>query len=312
VSLRFFVILGSVACLCALPALAQAPNPFAIGGIEGAGGQPTSGIAAYILGKQAEFTRAMTATARLIKTDWTAIWSLIGLAFAYGGFHAAGPGHGKAIVAAYIVANENALKRGVIIAIFAALLQGLIAIILVSIIAIVLNGTRQMVTTSINTIETISFAAIAAFGLWLLVKKLGALWALWTGKSNVLAAHNHFHMPEPSLVTTWSKKDAAAAIFAGGLRPCSGAILILIFTFSQGIFSAGIAAVAAMSLGTALTTSGIAVLSVYAKALALRFASGRGNTALWLLRITEVLAALAVMLLGFLLLIGFWTGAGGA
>jgi nickel/cobalt transporter (NicO) family protein len=306
-----FVILA-ILFLCASPAFAQAPNPFSLGGIEGGGGQPTSGIAAYILGKQAEFTRAMTAASRAIKSDWSAIWGLIGLAFAYGGFHAAGPGHGKAIVAAYIVANENVLKRGVTIATLAALLQGLVAIILVAVIAIVLNGTRQAVTSSINTIETISFAAISAFGLWLFIKKLGALWSLWTGRVNKLATHSHFHMPAPHVVSTWSRKEATAAIFAAGLRPCSGAILILIFTLSQGILWAGISAVVAMSLGTALTTSAIAILSVYAKDLALNFASGRGNASLWLLRITEVLAALGVTLLGFALLIGFWSGSGGA
>jgi nickel/cobalt transporter (NicO) family protein len=298
--------------LCAPSVFAQTPNPFSLGGIEGGGGRPTSDIAAYILAKQAEFTRAMTIAARAIKSDWSALWGLIGLAFAYGGFHAAGPGHGKAIVAAYIVANENVLKRGVFIAILAAILQGIVAVILVAIIALILNGTRQTVTSSINIIESLSFAAIAGFGFWLLIKKLAALWALWSGKPNNLASHDHFHMPSPNVVSAWSRKEAAAAIFAAGLRPCSGAVLILVFTLSQGIFWAGIAAVAAMSLGTALTTSAIAILSVYAKGVALQFASGRGSLALWFLRITEVIAALAVTLLGLALLSGFWSGTGGA
>ena len=110
----------------------------------------------------------------------------------------------------------------------------------------------------------------------------------------------------------WSLRDGAAAVFAAGLRPCSGAILILVFTLAQGIFWAGIAAVAAMSLGTAITTGGIAALAVYAKGLAVRLASGRGNLAAMLLRSLEVLAALAVMLLGLALLAGHWASLGGA
>ncbi|MGL4636332.1 MAG: nickel/cobalt transporter [Beijerinckiaceae bacterium] len=300
-----------LACLfVALPALAQAPqNPFSMGGLEGTGGRPTSGMAAFILGKQAEFTRAMTAAARALKTDWTAVWSLLGLALAYGVFHAAGPGHGKAIVASYVVANENALARGALVAALAALLQGIVAVALVGIITLVLGGTRQMMTSAVNTIETVSYAAIALFGFWLLIRKLRSLWMV---ASNQPEACDHVHMPGPDQVMRWSFRDGAAAVFAAGLRPCSGAILILVFTASQGVLWAGIAAVAAMSAGTAITTATIAALAVYFKATAVRFASGSGNWGVWLVRGLEVLAALAVTALGVLLLMGHWASVGGA
>jgi nickel/cobalt transporter (NicO) family protein len=298
--------------LLSLSALAQPQNPFSLGGLEGAGGRPASGVAAWLLAQQADFTRAMTAAARSVKTDWTALGSLAGLAFAYGVFHAAGPGHGKAIVASYVVANENALRRGALIAVLAAVLQGVVAIGLVGIIAIALGGTRQMMTSAVNWIETLSYAGIAAFGLWLLLRKLAGLRALWTGKAGALAGHEHFHLPGPDQVMRWSVRDAAAAILAAGLRPCSGAILILVFTLSQGILWAGAAAVAAMSVGTALTTAGVAAFAVYFKGAAVRLASGRGAAALWLLRGLEVLAALAVTLLGIALLTGHWDSVGGA
>ncbi len=276
------------------------------------GGRPASGVAAWLLAQQAEFTKAMTGAARMIRTDWSAVWSLTGLAFAYGVFHAAGPGHGKAIVASYVVANENALKRGALIAVLAAALQGLVAVTLVGVIAIVLGGSRQMMTGAVNWIETLSYAGIAAFGFWLLIRKLAGLRALWTGRSSALAGHDHFHLPGPDEVLRWSMKDAAAAILAAGLRPCSGAILILVFTLSQGVLWAGIAAVVAMSVGTALTTAGVAAFAVYFKGLAVRLAAGRGSLALWLLRGLEVVAALAVTLLGLALLTGHWASVGGA
>jgi nickel/cobalt transporter (NicO) family protein len=292
------------------PSIAQtAPNPFAIGGLEGAGGKPTNAVAAFILSKQAEFTRAMTLAARAVKTDWAALWGLIGLAFAYGVFHAAGPGHGKAIVASYVVANENALRRGALVASLAAALQGVMAVALVAIIALILQGSRQAMTGAVNTIETISYAAIAVFGFWLLVRKVRSLILIRMGESE---ACNHVHMPGPSEVMRWSTKDTLAAIFAAGLRPCSGAVLILVFTLSQGVFWAGIAAVAAMSAGTAITTSGIAAVAVYFKAIAVRMASGRGKSGIVLVRCVEIAAACAVMVLGLALLSGHWANMGGA
>jgi ABC-type nickel/cobalt efflux system permease component RcnA len=297
--------------LLALPALAQPQNPFSLGGLEGAGGAPGNAFAAWILAKQAEFTRAMTIAARGLRNDASAVWGLMGLGFAYGVFHAAGPGHGKAIVASYVVANENALRRGAVIAALAAALQGIVAVALIGAVALVFGGTRRMVTAAVTWVEMLSYLGILVFGLWLLWKKLRGLYALWRG-DGAAARHDHFHMPGPKEVMAWSRRDAAAAVVAAGLRPCSGAILILAFTLSQGAFWAGAAAVAAMSAGTALTTAGIATLSVYFKALAVRFASGRGSAALWVARGLEVLAALAVTLLGLALLTGYWASLGGA
>ncbi len=307
------IVLAGLALASLATALAQAQpqNPFSMGGLEGAGGRPESGFAAWILAKQAEYTRAMTLAARSLRSDAGAVWTLVGLGFAYGVFHAAGPGHGKAIVASYVVANENALKRGAAIAVLAAALQGIVAILLVATVAMALGGTRRTMTSAVNWIETASYAGLFLFGLWLLVKKLRGLLAL-ARPGAPAPAHDHFHMPGPKEVMAWSRKDAAAAVVAAGLRPCSGAILILVFTLSQGVLWAGAAAVAAMSAGTALTTAGIAALSVYFKALAVRLASGRGTAALWVARGLEVLAALAVTLLGLALLTGHWAGVGGA
>ncbi len=304
------LVLLALALLVALPALAQPQNPFSLGGVEGAGGRPGSGLAGWILAMQAEFSRSMTAAARAIRTDWTALWGLMGIAFAYGVFHAAGPGHGKAIVASYVIANEAELKRGAGVAAAAAILQGLVAICLVGVVAILLSATRQTMTAAVNAIELASYAAIALFGALLLLRKLRGLRALWRGDE--AEACRHIHMPGPSEVRGWSLRDAAAAVVAAGARPCSGAILILIFTLSQGILWAGIAAVAAMSAGVALTTSAIAAVAVYFKALAVRMASGGSGAGVWIVALLEIAAAAAVLALGLLLAFGLWRGVGGA
>jgi ABC-type nickel/cobalt efflux system permease component RcnA len=296
--------------LAAQGALAQPQNPFSMGGLEGAGGRPATGVAGFLLAKQAEFSRAMTAAARAIRADWTALGSLLGIAFAYGVFHAAGPGHGKAIVASYVIANEAQLKRGAAVATAAAALQGAVAVLLVGVVAVLLGATRTTMIGAVNAIELASYAAIALFGGWLLLRKLRGLVVLARG--GAAAACDHFHMPAPGRLDRWSLREAAAAVGAAGVRPCTGAVLILIFTLSQGIFWAGIAAVAAMAAGVALTTSGIAALAVYAKTLAVRMASGGGGYGVWAVAALEVLAAAALTALGLLLVFGLWTGIGGA
>jgi nickel/cobalt transporter (NicO) family protein len=296
--------------IVASPVLAQAQNPFSLGGLEGTGGRPQSGFAAAILQKQAEFSRAMTAAARAIRTDWTALFGLVGLAFAYGLFHAAGPGHGKAIVASYVVANEAQLRRGAAVASAAALLQALVAIAMVGLVALVFGGTARSVTGAVNAVELASYAAIAAFGLWLLWRKLRALLALWRGDG--AAACAHLHMPAPGQAGRWNLRQAGAAAVAAGIRPCSGAILILVFTLAQGIFWAGVLAALAMAAGVALATSGIAALAVYAKSFSVRMASDGGDRGLWAVALIETAAAVMVTALGLLLLSGLAVSIGGA
>jgi nickel/cobalt transporter (NicO) family protein len=304
--MRRFALVAGALCLAATSVLAQ-PNPFSLGGLEGAGGQPSNSLVAWILAKQAEFSRAMTVAARAIRAgEPGALASLLSLAFAYGVFHAAGPGHGKAIVASYVVANENALRRGTAIASLAALLQGVVAILLVGLIAVVLIGTRQMMTAAVNLVELVSYAAIALFGAWLALRKARGLWYGLKGGGAGAIACDHMHMPDPEQVTRWSLRDAAAAVIAAGVRPCSGAILILVFTLSQSIYWAGMLAVAAMAVGVALTTSGVAAVAVFFKAFAVRMASGRGMATMVVVRLLEISAALAVTALGVLLFLGLW------
>jgi nickel/cobalt transporter (NicO) family protein len=181
---------------------------------------------------------------------------------------------------------------------------------LVAVVAMLLSATSRTMTSAVNAIELASYAAMALFGAWLLIRKLRGLLALWRG--DPAEACRHIHLPGPGEIRTWSRKDAAAAIVAAGIRPCTGAILILIVTLSQGILWAGMLAVAAMSAGVALTTSSIAACAVYFKALAVRMASGGSRLGVWAVALLETAAAGAVLALGLLLALGLWSGVGGA
>ena len=273
-------------------ASAQARNPFSVGISEG-GGYYT-GFAGWLLAKQAEFERLLSTAVRAVRTDRSAMWTLTGLSFAYGVFHAAGPGHGKAVVSSYLLANERALRRGLVISLFAALLQGTVAIVLIGILALVLHATSPVMRDTASLVEKASFAGITVLGLWLVWRKGRAFFSAWaspvrqaasfaaiglrsakpanpTGRRVHTADCGHLHMPDPRrLGGDFSWKSAAMTVVAAGVRPCSGAILVLVFALAQGLFLAGVGATFAMSLGTAVTTASLAALAVLAKDVALR------------------------------------------
>ena len=124
------------------------------------------------------------------------------------------------------------------------------------------------------------------------------------------AACGHLHAPDPStLEAGFSWRGAAATVLAAGSRPCSGAILVLVFALAQGLFLAGIAAVAAMSFGVALTTGALAFAAVFAKRVAMRMAAGDDSRVALAARGVEFLAALLVVAFGLALLIAAGSGA---
>ena len=126
-----------------------------------------------------------------------------------------------------------------------------------------------------------------------------------------MAAHlhgpdcGHFHAPDPAtLGDGFSWRDAVSTVVAAGARPCSGAILVLVFALAQGIFLAGVASTVVMALGTATTTAALAATAVLARGVALRLVgsdAGRGALAV---RTLELAAALLVLAVGLSLLFG--------
>jgi nickel/cobalt exporter len=103
-----------------------------------------------------------------------------------------------------------------------------------------------------------------------------------------------------------------SAIVAVGMRPCSGAIIVLVFALAQGLFWAGVAATAVMGLGTAITVAVIATLAVGFRSMAKQFASSRSGYGMLMMRGIEVGAAVLVLAFGTLLLAGFMAAERGA
>ena len=333
----------AVAALFALaldPAFAQtAARPFALPGGE-AGGAP-SGLGGWILGVAAWLNHLMAGEVRALHGDPAAIWGLVGLSAAYGVFHAAGPGHGKALIASYMFANERALRRGVAMAFLAALLQALVAIALIGVAALVFRATGAQMNAASRFVELSSYLLVAALGAWLVWRKgraflvavriavadraaQGALFAdaVWRpalaigvasqfrveapgGEGGGEADCGHVHAPDPAqLAGAFSWRGAAATVVAAGARPCSGAIVVLTFALSQGLFAAGVVATFAMALGTAVTTGALATLAVFARDAAVRLAAAESARATLLARGLELAAALVVLAYGLALTLG--------
>jgi len=311
-------------------ALAQ---PFGI--TRGSAPLQVGAFAGWILAKQAEFYRMLSHTIRAAKTDGSAAYTLMGISFLYGIFHAAGPGHGKAVISSYLVANNETWRRGVALSFASAILQAFTAIAIVGIAAVLLNATAHAMGNTVRIVEMVSYALIVLIGLRLLWVKGRALLHLLRPSAHDHHGHahghhhghsqahdhghdhhhhdeeeasawGHAHAPEPQELKGphWLRRGLSA-IVAVGLRPCSGAIIVLVFALAQGLFWIGVASTFVMGLGTAITVATIAVLAVSAKDVARRLsAAGEGGGTL-IMRGIEFGAAGLVLLLGSGLLFGY-------
>lgn len=316
-----------------------AQNPFGAPKSAQAAEPEVSGLIGWLLAKQSEFYRQMSSTIRAAKSDGSAVWTLLFISFAYGTFHAAGPGHGKAVIASYLVANRETARRGIALSFASALMQSLVAILIVGISAWILNATAKTMCKAEGAIEIASYGLIALFGLRLVWVKgrtfIRALQAAQPvpaiaglphdhhdhghhhhdhahahdhhGHDHVHDEHcGHSHGPTPSeLAGPGGWRRGLAAILTVGIRPCSGAILVLVFALAQGLFWAGIAATFLMGLGTAITVATIAVIAVSAKDIAGRLSGARDGGGALFMRGIEFGAAALVLLFGAGLLFGY-------
>lgn len=367
--LAMLATLSVILTLCA-PSVSAHASPF--GTPEAA---PVTGLAGWVLAKQAMFYRALSGTLLAAKNDGLALWTLMGIAFIYGVFHAVGPGHGKAVISSYLLANDETWRRGVTLAFASALVQSLTAVLIVGFGAALLGATAKMMGEAVRAIEIASYGLIVLLGsrlLWVkglglvrasaavsgrfgrtiaycpdpdaVIERRGALRHREFAASlagcgqdhagtfrcercdfdheparNRCEEHDHAHEHELD-VLPWGHahgpepqdlggpdgwKRGLSAVAAVGLRPCSGAIILLVFALSQGLFWAGVASTFVMGLGTAITVAVIATLSVSAKAFVRRFATDEIGYSDVLVRTAEVGAAALVLIFGILLLGGY-------
>ena len=272
--------------------------------------------------KQQAFYGEMSGALRQIKSSSgpAAAVTLMLLSFGYGIFHAAGPGHGKAVISAWLLATENDLRRGVLISLMSAVIQAITAILLVSILLLVVASAGASARNVAGVLESASYGLIGLMGLYLIWTALRPrlmstkpLASPFDGFQPLHDGHDHgpdcgcghAHVPGAAQVKgDWSFTKAFSLAFAVGIRPCTGAILVLIFANALGLYWAGIASTFAMAIGTFITVSAIAAIAVYSKKLALRYARQDDRWINWLGFALRFGGGAAIAFLGTILFLG--------
>lgn len=256
---------------------------------------------------QREAQNAMAIALRALRAgEPGALWSLWGLCFAYGFVHAAGPGHGKIVIGGYGAAARVTATRLVGLSLAAALAQAAMAVLLVYAGVLVLGwGRDRMAATADQVMAPLSYGLIALVGLWLVWRGVRKVWR------QTAADHGHHHHPhdhagghcdtcghahgpsvaEAEAVRSW--RDAIAIIAAIAIRPCTGALFVLILCWRFGIDAAGIGGAVAMGLGTAAFTTLVAVAAVAFRESALA-QTRDGAASLRTVALIEVVAGLLV------------------
>lgn len=229
----------------------------------------------WVYQQQRKFHRELTTHLRKLSKDgdWRIALALIGASFLYGLLHAAGPGHGKAVMTGYLVTHRETVRRGVQLAVAAAFCQGLVAIFIVYGLISVAGWLPRETQTAVTWSERMSFTLVALVGAFLLYRGLKGLWKRLRPMDACAHHHDHghvhdascghVHMPSPDVVANANDwKTMAGVVLSIGIRPCTGAIIVLVFAKAVALSWIGVAAVIAMSSGTALAIAMLAAAAV--------------------------------------------------
>ena len=272
----------------------------------------------WAIALQRDAQNAMAGALRALRAgEPGALLSLWALCFSYGFVHAAGPGHGKLVIGGYGVGARIAATRLSLLALTSSLAQAATAAVLVYLGLFVLGwGREQMTGLADNVMAPFSYALIGGVGLWLFFRGIRHLRVkeLHQHKHDhhhhdhdhthdhdhhddgVCSQCGHAHGPTPEqAANVQSLRDAAMLIGVIAVRPCTGALFLLILTWQLGLVWAGIAGAFVMGLGTAAITVLVAFTAVGFRESALRLVSGPGVARV--LALIEILAGAFVIIL---------------
>jgi len=216
--------------------------------------------------------------------------TLLLFSFVYGVLHALGPGHGKVVIATWLATRPSKLRAGIGLTLASSLLQGLVAIALVVIVLTILALPARQLHLSGYWLEKASYLLVGMLGLllcWRALKKLRALLQAPRFR-HFTAQHVHYdgcgcghqHLPAPEQLSAGEWRARVMIVLSMGMRPCSGAIMVLLFSKVIGVFAWGVASALAMAAGTALTISALALLVQSFRRLAVKI-SGHRAPELW-------------------------------
>jgi ABC-type nickel/cobalt efflux system permease component RcnA len=238
-------------------------------------------VTLWLLEQQRDYHRELTTALKSLSEDgsWASAEALIFGSFLYGVFHAAGPGHGKAVMTSYLLSHGENIRRSLLMATLAAFCQGMIAILIVYGLVYLAGWLPRETSFAVQWSERFSFFLVAALGAWLAFRAMNNIYRDWRRRKKTYnTQHNHGtdtetcgHDHLPSAYQIEAAEDwrgALGVVLSIGMRPCSGAIIVLVFAKAFGIAWFGIGAVLAMSAGTAIAVAGLALLAIKARDIA--------------------------------------------
>lgn len=219
-------------------------------------------------------------------------WSLLSFSFIYGVLHALGPGHGKVVITTWLATHPADLKSSLRLTFAASLLQGLVAIALVVVVLGILQLPSRQLHLSSFWLEKGSYALVGILGLilaWRAVRQMSKLLHKPT-KFTLIRLHHthdagcgcgHQHLPtKEQLAAGEDWRARATIVLSMGMRPCSGAIMVLLFSKVINVFNWGMLSALAMAAGTSITISGLALLVHSFRRFAMRLGANK-TPALW-------------------------------
>ncbi|MGI9523350.1 MAG: nickel/cobalt transporter [Hyphomicrobiaceae bacterium] len=252
-----------------------------------------SDIVVWATAEQRAVQARLALTVQAVRSgDQFAVVTLLGACLVYGLLHAIGPGHGKFLIGGAAVASRRTAWRMATIGFASSLMQAASAIVLAygglglaSLTGSAIIGSAQ------GLLMPVSFAAMALVGVWFIVRGSRLIKAHPSAhkKEQLTAQHSHNHriaaphsadldqvdqmhsgqcssgckhMPtvvEAEEVESW--RDIVALVLSIGVRPCSGALIVLIISWHLGIYVVGALATLAMAVGTGLIVGLIALFA---------------------------------------------------
>ena len=278
---------GLAACGFALVLLSAGAAEAADGATVPAASSTFANLLGWIFVQQRAFHRELTQALRLLGEGASlraGLW-LIFASFVYGLFHAAGPGHGKAVLSAYLLTQKTRLKRGVALGVAASFCQGISAIVIVYGLIWLAGWRASETSVAVSWSERVSYLLLAGMGAFLALRAVRGLIAELRGSHEHDHDHDHHHdhgcgcgcahaPSAPEIAKATNLKTSVGLVLSISLRPCSGAVLVLIFAYAAKIAWAGMLAVVAMSAGTAFAVALLALLAVKARDWAGTLAAG--------------------------------------
>jgi nickel/cobalt transporter (NicO) family protein len=220
------------------------------------------------------------------------ILAALAVAVGLGAFHALEPGHGKTLVAAYLVGSRGTVKHAVLLGLIVTAAHTTGVYILG---AITLYASKYIVPERLYPwLGAISGVMIAALGLMLLVRR-------YQGRDGLLAhshqhhgahdhgAHGHHHHHDGGhaqhhheVNQQVSAKQLLALGISGGIVPCPAALVVLLSAVAMQRIGFGLLLIVAFSVGLAAVLIAIGVLMVYARQFMARFQGDGQWTTRWL------------------------------